>query len=157
MLRFKISVVGRTRASFLQEGERFYLERLRRYVKTEWAEVKPARVTRGRPEGDILQEEGRSLLKQAGDRDIVVPLDRTGTQYDSPGLARRLERWSGQAGGPIHFVIGGPLGLSEGVLGRAALVLSLSRLTLTHEMVRTLLLEQLYRACTILAGERYHK
>ncbi len=157
MLRFKITVVGRTRASFLQEGERFYLERLRRYVKTEWSEVKPARMTRSRPEGDILQEEGRSLLKRADALDMVVPLDRTGTQCDSPGLARRLERWSRQAGGPVHFVIGGPLGLSGEVLGRAALVLSLSRLTLTHEMARTVLLEQLYRACTILAGEKYHK
>lgn len=157
MLRFRILVVGRTRASFLREGERFYLERLKRYVKTEWVEVRAARATKGRSREEIMEEEGRGLLKRMQPGGITVPLDRTGISYDSEGLACWLEGLSRHAGGPIHFVIGGPLGLSREVMEQADRVLSLSKLTLTHEMVRLVLLEQLYRACTIMAGEKYHK
>ncbi|MFO7784038.1 MAG: 23S rRNA (pseudouridine(1915)-N(3))-methyltransferase RlmH [Desulfatiglandales bacterium] len=157
MLRIKVIVVGRTRAPFLLQGERFYLERLRRYVKTDWSEVKAARMTKGRPEAEIIQEEGLALLKRVGPEDCKIPLDRNGTQYDSRGLARRLESLSRHAGGPVCFLVGGALGLSDEVIGDANEVLSLSRLTLTHEMTRLVLLEQLYRACTIMAGEKYHK
>ena len=157
MLRFKIVVVGRTRSSFLQEGEAFYLERLRRYVKTDWVEVKAGRTTRAKPESEVVREEGLALSKRLRGGEILVPLDRTGVQLDSRGLARWLQGLSERPGGPVVFLIGGPLGLSRDLIGRAEKVLSLSRLTLTHEMARIVLLEQLYRACTILAGEKYHK
>ena len=157
MLRIRIIVVDRTRASFLREGEAFYLERLRRYVKTDWVEVKPAGITKGRTEEEILLEEGRALAKRLAPGDTVIPLDRKGKAYDSRGLARRLDGLSHRSGGSVCFMIGGPLGISGEVLERAEEALSLSRLTLTHEMSRLILLEQLYRACTILAGEKYHK
>ncbi len=157
MLRIKIIVVGRTRAPFLLQGERFYLERLRRYVKTDWIEVKAARMTKGRPDAGIIHEEGLSLLKRVGPDDHKVPLDRHGTQYGSHGLARRLEFLSRHAAGPVCFLVGGALGLSDTVIGSGDEVLSLSKMTLTHEMVRLILLEQLYRACTITAGEKYHR
>lgn len=157
MLRCKVIVVDRTRSPFLREGEGVYLERLRRYVKTDWVEVKPARMTKGRAEKEIRREEGRALSKRLGPSDMAIALDRTGKMYDSEGLARRLERLSRRSGGSVCFLIGGPLGLSREVVDRSAEVLSLSRLTLTHEMSRLVLLEQLYRACTILAGEKYHK
>lgn len=150
-------VVGRTRASFLREGEAFYLERLKRYVKTDWAEVKAARTTKARPEEDVVREEGSALAKRLRSGEIPVALDRSGTQYDSEGLARWLEDLSRHAGGPICFMVGGPLGMSPELIRQAEAVVSLSRLTLTHEMVRLVLLEQLYRACTIMAGEKYHK
>jgi 23S rRNA (pseudouridine1915-N3)-methyltransferase len=157
LLRFKILVVGRTRTSFLQEGETFYLDRLRRYVKTDWVEVKAARTTRTKPEAEVIREEGLALSKRLRGGEVLVPLDRTGVQHDSEGLARWLRGLSERPGGPVAFLIGGPLGLSRDLIGRAEEVLSLSRLTLTHEMVRLVLLEQLYRACTILSGEKYHK
>lgn len=157
MLKINIIVVGRTRAPFLLQGERFYLERLSRYVKTGWVEVKAARMTKGRPDAEIIKEEGLSLLKRVAPDDYKIPLDRNGVQYDSCGLARRLESLSRHAGGRVCFLVGGALGMSEEVIGRGNEVLSLSSLTLTHEMTRLLLLEQLYRACTIMAGEKYHK
>lgn len=157
MLKIKVIVAGRTRAPFLLQGERFYLERLRRYVKTDWVEVKAARMTKGRPDAEIIREEGLSLLRRAGPGDYKIPLDRKGTQYDSRGLARRLEYLSRQPGGPVCFLVGGAAGLSEEVIGNGDEVMSLSKLTLTHEMTRLVLLEQLYRACTIMAGEKYHK
>jgi len=90
-------------------------------------------------------------------RDYVIALDRSGKTYTSKGLAGWLDKLSIHVGGWVSFVIGGPLGLSSSVLERSQGIFSLSRLTLTHEMSRLILLEQLYRALTILRGENYHK
>ena len=89
--------------------------------------------------------------------DYLVALDRSGQQYDSEGLAAWFDKLSMERGGWISFVIGGPLGLPSDLLKRAQKVLSLSSLTLTHEMCRLFLLEQVYRAFTIMKGEKYHK
>jgi 23S rRNA (pseudouridine1915-N3)-methyltransferase len=157
VLKLRIIVVDRTRSSFLKEGESFYLERLRKYVQVEWVEVKPAKIRKGRPEQEILGTEGAAIARKVAPRDYLVPLDRSGQQFDSEALAAWLESLSTLTEGWVSFIIGGPLGLSKELLDRASKILSLSRLTLTHEMSRLLLLEQLYRAFTILRGEKYHK
>jgi 23S rRNA (pseudouridine1915-N3)-methyltransferase len=157
MLKLRVLVVDRTRSPFLKEGESFYLERLRRYAPVEWIEVRPARITKGRMVEEILAEEGQNLGRRVAPHDYLVTLDRTGHPYASEELAGWLDGLSGSSLDWINFVIGGPLGLSEEMLKRAQKVLSLSRLTLTHEMSRLVLLEQLYRAFTIMRGERYHK
>ncbi len=157
MLKLRIIVVDRTRSSFLKEGESSYLERLRRYVQVEWVEVKPAKIRKGRPEQEILGTESDAIARKVAPRDYLVPLDRSGQQFDSEALAAWLESLSTRTEGWVSFIIGGPLGLSKKLLDRANKILSLSRLTLTHEMSRLLLLEQLYRAFTILRGEKYHK
>ena len=157
MLKLKIIVVDRTRSSFLKAGESFYLERLRKYVQVEWIEVKPAKIKKSRPEEEILSIEGQAIARKLAPRDYRVLLDRSGHAFDSEGLAAWLDNLSTSTGGWVSFIIGGPLGLSQELLDQAGKILSLSRLTLTHEMSRLLLLEQLYRAFTILRGERYHK
>jgi 23S rRNA (pseudouridine1915-N3)-methyltransferase len=157
VLKLKIIVVDRTRSSFLKEGESFYLERLRKYVQAEWVEVKPSKIKKGRPEEQILSTEGEAIARKLAPRDYMVPLDRSGHEFDSEQLAGWLDSLSARTGGWVSFIIGGPLGLSKELLDRADKVFSLSRLTLTHEMSRLLLLEQLYRAFTILRGEKYHK
>ena len=157
MLKMRIIVVDRTRSPFLKEGEKFYLERLRKYVQVDWTEVKPVKISPGRPAWEILAAEGERIAKKTAQRDCSVCLDRSGNQYDSERFAAWLtslvesgEQW-------VSFIIGGPLGLSKDILHRSREVLSLSQFTLTHEMSRLILLEQLYRAFTILRGEKYHK
>jgi 23S rRNA (pseudouridine1915-N3)-methyltransferase len=157
MSKIRIIVVDRTRDSFLKEGEEVYLSRLRNYAPVEWIQVKPAKISKGRNSGEILGEEAREIKRYILPRDYLIALDRTGRQYDSEELAVWLEGLFGKATGPLSFVIGGPLGLSRQITSQAGIVLSLSRLTLTHEMTRLILLEQLYRAFTILRGEKYHK
>ena len=157
MLKIRIIVVDRTRSAFLREGESFYLKRLRKYVQADWDEVRPAKMVKGRRDEEILDAEGEILSRKLSPKDYVVALDRAGEPLDSEALARWLEHLSRRAPGGVSFLIGGPLGLSKTLLNRAQKVLSLSRLTLTHEMSRLLLLEQLYRAMTILKGEKYHK
>jgi len=133
------------------------LKRLQSYAQVEWIEVKPVRMTKGRPEEEILRLEGQALIRKRGPKDYLVALDRTGRQYGSEEFAGRLENVALNAGGGITFMIGGPLGLSGDVLAESDEILSLSTFTFTHEMSRVLLLEQIYRAFTILKGEKYHK
>ena len=157
MLKFRIIVVDRTRSHFLKEGEGFYQKRLKNYAQLEWVEVRPARITKGRSEEEVLAAEGETIARRLMAGDYLVTLDRKGDQYDSVELAGWFRKLSVDIGGWINFVIGGPLGLSKEMLARAHKVLSLSRFTLTHEMSRLVLLEQIYRALTILRGEKYHK
>jgi 23S rRNA (pseudouridine1915-N3)-methyltransferase len=157
MLRIRFIVIDRTRTSFLKEGETLFLDRLRRYAQIEWIEVKPSRITKGRRPREILDREGRAIARFLNPRDYVVALDKSGLQFDSEALADWLKKLSTTTGGWICFVIGGPTGLSGKIKGQAQEILSLSKLTLTHEMCRLFLLEQVYRAFTIMEGRRYHK
>ena len=157
MPKIRIIVVDRTRASFLKEGEEVYLRRLRNYTPVEWVQVKPAKITKGRNSEEILEEEAQEIKRHFLPRDYLIALDRSGRQVDSEELAAWLDSFSSKGVGSLSFVIGGPLGLSRQILTLAGGVLSLSRLTLTHEMTRLILVEQLYRAFTILRGEKYHK
>jgi len=157
MIRIRIIVVDRTRSPFLAEGEAFYRKRLQNYAQVEWIEVKPVKMTKGRPEEEILHLEGQALIRKRGSRDYLVALDRSGRQYGSEEFAGRLEKVGLNAAGGVTFMIGGPLGLSREAMAEADEILSLSKFTFTHEMSRVLLLEQIYRAFTILKGEKYHK
>lgn len=156
MLKIKIIVVDRTRSDFLAKGESFYLDRLKRYAHTEWIEIKPARINKHMPIQRILDEEGGAITKRLLSRDYVMVLDRSGKAYDSEELARRIDHLS-VSHSSLAFIIGGPLGISKKILDNAHEALSLSRLTFTHEMSRILLLEQIYRAFTIINNEKYHK
>ena len=156
MPKIKIIVVGNTKSSFLKTGESLYLKRLKHYTPVEWIEVKPEKITKEALVEKILTLEGRSIEKRFHSRDHIVVLDVSGKEYSSEALSKRIERLS-LRGDALCFVIGGPLGISKEILHRAHETLSLSKLTLTHEMSRVLLLEQLYRAFTILRGEKYHK
>jgi 23S rRNA (pseudouridine1915-N3)-methyltransferase len=157
MIKIRIIVVDRTHAPFLAEGEAFYLKRLKNYAQVEWVEVKPVKMTKGRPDGEIVRLEGQALVRKRASKDYLMALDRTGRQYGSEEFADRIEKAAMSSPGGMTFMIGGPLGLSREAMAEADEILSLSKFTLTHEMSRLLLLEQLYRAFTILRGEKYHK
>jgi 23S rRNA (pseudouridine1915-N3)-methyltransferase len=154
VLTVRILVVGRTKVSFLREGEAFYLSRIKRYCRTDWVEIKPA--PPALPARDAMESEGEAILRRLLPRDYPICLDRTGRAYDSPGLAELMERISLESSS-ICFITGGSLGLSEGVIKVCRERISVSNMTLTHEMIRLVLLEQIYRAFTILKGEKYHK
>ena len=156
MLTVKIIVVDKTRSPFLKDGEVHYLERLRRYARTEWIEVKGAKIRKGTPPERVMSAEAEAITRRLVAQDHIIALDRTGKSCGSEALAARIEELATGQHTPA-FVIGGPLGLSKPLLRAAHERLSLSRLTLTHEMSRLVLLEQLYRACTIMHNEHYHK
>jgi 23S rRNA (pseudouridine1915-N3)-methyltransferase len=156
MFKIKIIVVDRTRSSFIKKGESFYLDRLKHYARIEWVETRPAQIKKGRQNDEILDLEMRAILKNLKQRDYVIALDRSGKSYSSKGLSTHIQQLF-LSHHRICFIIGGPLGLSSTCLKKAHEIFSLSQLTFTHEMSRLLLIEQLYRAFTIIKGEQYHK
>jgi 23S rRNA (pseudouridine1915-N3)-methyltransferase len=155
-LRLELLFLGKTKEKYLATGIDDYVKRLSRYLKVEIKTLKEGKAPKGVPENLLIEKESEKLM-QNSQGSYLVCLDRTGKQMDSLELAKQMERWEMQGIKKISFAIGGHLGLSSAILYKADLVLSFSPMTFTHEMSRLLLLEQLYRACTIKAGEKYHK
>jgi 23S rRNA (pseudouridine1915-N3)-methyltransferase len=152
--RLRLLWVGRTRDQDLARGIDRYLKRLQRYATVE-VDIAPEPRGAFRPE-ELVRLEGVALQARLAARGRRLGLDPAGTEVTSEGLARILEQALVAGGGQVQFVVGGAGGVAQEVRSALHLQISLSRLTLTHEMARLLLVEQLYRAYTILRGEPYH-
>ena len=131
-----------------------YARRLGRYVTLREVEVKEA--SRAPTPGSQRVEEARRLSARVPAGGVLVALARVGTGWTSEELAKQVTRWQ-LAARPVALAIGGSHGLGDELIARASIRWSLGPLTLPHELARVLVLEQLYRAFTILAGEKYHK
>ncbi|MBR0229270.1 MAG: 23S rRNA (pseudouridine(1915)-N(3))-methyltransferase RlmH [Clostridia bacterium] len=151
--------VGRLREKGYAAAAEEYLKRLSRYGKTEIVELpdlpEPANASDA-DRAQVMDREGQSILARLKPADHVIALCIDGPQFTSEAFAGRMAQLE-MRGKRIVFVIGGSLGLSPAVIGRADEKLSLSKMTFPHQLARVLLLEQIYRACKINAGERYHK
>lgn len=156
-MKIKIIVVGKTKETFLQQGENEFQQRLARYCQLEWIIVKEEKIISKKTVKYIKQKEAERILDKASNAIYLIALERTGEQMSSEDMADFLQQKMNEGIGEITFIIGGALGLEEMVLKVVNKVLSLSRMTFTHEMTRVILLEQLYRAFTILKNEKYHK
>lgn len=157
MLKLNIIVVDRTKTDYLRKGEEEFLKRLKRFVQYKYTEVKAERITKGISDTEVVEKEGERILGKLEQGDYLIALDKSGVQYSSTGLATWFKRLSLDVRGNVCLAIGGPIGLSQKVLKKADSILSLSKMTMTHEMCRLLLLEQVYRAFTIINGHKYHK
>ena len=153
-MRLRLVAVGKDRSGLYAPAVEEYAKRLARYARFELVEVPEARKHAGTPRA--REEEGEALLAKLGPRERVVALDERGEEDTSLAFARRVERWL-QGGQDVALVVGGSDGLAPAVRARAAETIALSRLTLAHRLARLVLVEQLYRAFTILRGEPYHK
>lgn len=149
--------VGRTSDSFIKEGCGVYEERIRRYADLNLVVVPEERVLYRGKKDYILNQEGRRIREKLQPDVFVVALDEKGKCLPSEGFAHSLEKWSDSGSRKIAFLLGGPYGLEDALKREANFCLSLSPMTLAHGMARMLLLEQVYRAFTILRGEPYHK
>ncbi|MDW7771911.1 MAG: 23S rRNA (pseudouridine(1915)-N(3))-methyltransferase RlmH [Desulfobulbaceae bacterium] len=146
---------GKTRESYIVAGIRDFTERLERFVQVEFVITREGSAGK-LPPNVLKKKEALMLLDKCGDASFLVALDPGGREPDSEGLAHIQANWEERGLRTIHFIIGGHYGLHEEILHRADLVLSLSRMTFTHEMSRLVLLEQLYRGCMINGGRSYH-
>ena len=152
-----IHVIGRSREKWLQEAETEYRTRLSAWAKVELTAHKAEILDGGAPLEEIRRREGARLLAGLEPREELVALDEQGRGLSSAELARWLEERLLAGTSSFRFVIGGAEGLDEAVRRRATLVLSLSPMTLTHQMARLVLIEQLYRALMIRDGRPYHR
>lgn len=157
----RILSVSHLREKYWQDAAADYACRLRPYARLELVEIPEARIpasTSPAEEAKAMDQEGRTTLERLEKHSgPVVVLDRLGKALDSMELAAWLEGQALQGRGNIAWVIRGPLGLSPAVLERADLVLSSSRMTFPHQMMRLILLEQIYRSFRIMKNEPYHK
>ncbi len=155
-MKIKVICIGKTGKSFLVEGEKEYLKRLEHYCPVEKIELPDLKNARKLSENQIKTEEGKALLQQIDSGDQVFLLDERGKQYGSVAFSAFIQKRFNQGGKHLVFVIGGAYGFSEELYSRAQGKLSLSDMTFSHQMIRMIFFEQLYRAMTILKGEPYH-
>lgn len=147
--------MGKTSAPYLREGVAVYQDRLKHYAKVEYKELPDVPAKGVSP--DVLKErEGDQFLKQVKPDDVVLLLDENGDHFSSRGFAEMLQRRMNSGVKQLVLIIGGAFGFSPAIYARANGKISFSKMTYSHEMIRLLLVEQLYRAHTILKGESYH-
>jgi len=149
--------VGRTSDNFIKEGCAAYEGRIRRYADLNLVVIPEERVLYKGKKDYILNQEGRRIREKLRPGAFGVALDEGGKSLSSEGFARSLEKWSNSGSREVVFLVGGPYGLEEALKKEADFRLSLSPMTLAHGLARMLLLEQVYRAFTLLRGEPYHK
>jgi 23S rRNA (pseudouridine1915-N3)-methyltransferase len=134
-----------------------YVQRIRHFYPIEVVEVAGQRGRQTQTDAANMRGQSARLLGAIPDRGTVVVLDERGQTFDSLKFARWLERLTIDSPHGIHFVVGGDVGLDESIKRRADVLLSLSTMTLPHQIARVVLLEQIYRACTLMRNIRYHK
>jgi len=148
--------VGGKNEPFVKEGIDLFSKRIERYFPCEWKIVPPPKNAASMEENMQREAESRLLLEAIDPVDYVVLLDERGRMLDSPGLANLLQERALNGAKRVHFLIGGAFGVNEDLRKRADFMWQLSKLVFPHQLVRLILAEQVYRACTILRGEKYH-
>ena len=155
-MELKLVTVGKTDVRWVKEGLDLYVSRLKHYVPFSLVEIPQLKNVSAFSEEQIKEKEGELILRQLNPGDAVILLDEHGREYRSIEWAEWLRQRLARGGKGLVFVIGGAYGFSQAVYDRAEGKVSLSKMTFSHQMVRTIFAEQLYRAFTIIKGEPYH-
>lgn len=148
-----ILTVGKTRRGFINDGVSEFLKRLNKYTIVKIIEL-PDQALKNKNESYVKDQEAETILKRVHDRDYFVLLDSRGMQLTSLEFADFLQKKTHM---DLVFCIGGVYGVSDRVKQRADQIISFSKMTFTHQMIRLMLIEQIYRAMNILHGGKYHK
>ncbi len=154
-MRITLILTGKTKQDYLKEGVDEYLKRIRRYVPFDVLIVPDGKSTRKTDFRQIKESEGLKILQKIKPGEYVILLDENGKVYSSENFADHISALEGRTGSVV-FVVGGAYGFSKEVYARANEKLSLSKMTFSHQMVRLIFTEQLYKAFSILNGEPYH-
>lgn len=155
-MKISFLLIGKTQIKYLQEGVAVYQKRLKHYHPFEIKVIPALKKTKNLATSVIQNKEGDLILQHFSASDFVVLLDESGKSYTSIGFANHLQSLLNRHIRHLYFVVGGAYGFSPEVYARANAKLSLSSMTFSHQMVRLIFVEQLYRAFTILKGESYH-
>ena len=159
-MKITLIAVGKIKERYFEDAIREYSKRLSRYCRLEIIQVADEKTPDGASEAleeQIKEKEGRRILDQIREGAYVIALAVEGKQLDSLELAARMERLAVEGKSQLVFLIGGSLGLSKEVMRRADFALSFSAMTFPRQLMRVILLEQIYRSFRIRAGEPYHK
>ncbi len=155
-MKICLLVIGKTDEAYLQKGIELFLKRIPHYISFEMKSIPDLKNSKNLSEDQQKEKEGELILQQLSASDELFLLDEQGMEVSSVEFARFLEKRMISGIKRLVFVIGGPYGFSGNVYSRANGKVSLSKMTFSHQMVRLIFLEQLYRGMTILKGEPYH-
>lgn len=155
-MKIALLTVGKTDRDWVRQGIDIYVSRLRHYIPFSINEIPELKNVSALSREQIKIKEGELILKNLKPSDDVILLDEHGREYSSTEFASMLQKKITYEGRDIVFVVGGAYGFSDAVTGRANSKISLSRMTFSHQMVRAIFAEQIYRAFTIMKGEPYH-
>ena len=155
-MKITLLTVGKTDKDWVRQGLDIYVSRLKHYIPFGIVEIPELKNVSALSKDQIKSKEGELILKNIRPTDDVILLDEKGKQYTSTELAKIIQDKISYAGKDIVFIIGGAYGFSDAVYQRANSKLSLSKMTFSHQMVRAIFAEQIYRAFTIMRGEPYH-
>lgn len=155
-MNINLVVVGKTDSSFINEGVDEYFKRVKRYINFEFKIVKDIKNAKNIDFNLQKQLEGDKILLNITAQEVVVLLDENGTQFSSKDFAGYIEKQMNASIKNLTFVIGGPYGFSEAMYKRANYKISLSKMTFSHQIIRLIFAEQLYRAFSIINNEPYH-
>lgn len=155
-MKITLLTVGKTDKDWVKQGMDIYISRLKHYIPFSVVEIPELKNVSSLTKDQIKTREGELILKNVRPTDDLVLMDERGKEYTSIELAKVIQDKISYVGKDIVFVIGGAYGFSEDVYRRADSKISLSRMTFSHQMVRAIFVEQIYRAFTIMRGEPYH-
>jgi len=155
-MKICLLTVGKTDIAWVREGLETYASRLRHYVPFSITEIPELKNVSALTQAQIKDKEGKLIMKLIKPSDRVILLDEHGKEFRSIEFSKEIQNMMTAGGRDIVFIIGGAYGFSEEVYGRCDGKVSLSKMTFSHQMVRAIFTEQLYRAFTIMKGEPYH-
>lgn len=155
-MKLQLWSVGKAHESHVSEGIELFTKRIGNYFPVQWTLLPAPKNAASLSEADLKIKEGELILAQIKKEDYLVVLDERGKLLNSEGVAAFLQQRANESERNIIFLIGGAFGVSADVLQRANFKWSLSQLVFPHQLVRFILAEQIYRACTIMRNEKYH-
>ncbi len=155
-MKIKLSCVGKTNEKYLEEGIREFESRIKRYNSYEMSIISDIKNAKNLSIAQIKDKEGALILSKINQGDFLILLDENGKEFTSVQWANQLQKWMLNSHKYLHFVIGGAYGFSEPVYKRANFKIAFSKMTFSHQMIRLIFTEQMYRAFSILNNEPYH-
>lgn len=156
LMKIECWFIGKTNETYLTEGIELFIKRLKRYLPIQVVIIPDVRQAGNMEKSKLKKEEALLIEKRLKPGDMLILLDEKGKQYSSERLAERVNHWLNLPGQRLIFLVAGAYGADESLKALASEKLSLSELTFSHQMVRLFLVEQLYRAMSILNNEPYH-
>ncbi len=155
-MKLQMKAIGKAHEPFVKEGVEMFTKRIGNYFTAEWQVIPMPKNAGVLSENDLKKKEGELILQTLQKDDFLVLLDERGKQLTSEGVAQFIQARANESSKNVVFLIGGAYGVSEEVMKRANYKWSLSQLVFPHQLVRLILAEQLYRACSIIKNEKYH-
>ncbi len=155
-MKILLLTIGKTSESYLLEGIAKYVRRLNHYVKFDVFEISNIKKAKNFSKTELMKKEGKLILKYLDLTDYLILLDGKGKDFNSSQFAKHLQSWMFSGKKRLVFAVGGSYGFSQEIYSRSNEILSLSKMTFSHQMIRLFFVEQLYRGYTILNNEPYH-